>query len=178
MLWTAPEISGQHRFEWSTNGFTSYFRAPADGQYRFYMACDDNCYLKMSIEDGMNPDAKETLLDRPEWTTFRNMWPLYKGDSDPEFGHTYSKWLTLTEGEYYYFETAMRNDGGPGHLTIALEAKLDVMPAGHPLSETQMQRFSLSQTDILYDTMKITVTDPDSGTFNLMFLHPDDGSWV
>ena len=64
MLWTAPEISGWYLFENQVTGFTSYFRAPANGEYRFYMACDDSCYMKLSVEDGMNPDAKEELLYR------------------------------------------------------------------------------------------------------------------
>ena len=102
------------------------------------MACDDYAYVKMSIDDGMNPAAKETLLWANEHTTFRNMWPLYKGESDPGFGKVYSKWVTLTEGEHYYFEAALRNDGGPGLLNVAMEVKMEVMPASHPLMETQI----------------------------------------
>lgn len=59
-----------------------------------------------------------------------------------------------------------------------MEARLDVMPATHPLMETQIQRFSLSQSEILYDTMKIVVYSPDGGLFVLMFLHPTKGTWI
>ena len=65
-----------------------------------------------------------------------------------------------------------------GHLTIAMEVKPDEMPASHPLFETQVQRFSLSQTDILFDTMQITVQNPDEGLYILMFLHPTTAAFI
>ena len=143
------------------------------------MAADSNGYLKMSLDDGMNPEAKEILLNPlADAVGFREMWPLERTEDDTFFGYLYSRWVTLSEGEYYYFETAMWNRCCTGHLTIAMEVKPDEMPTDHPLLETQVQRISLSQSDILFDTMQITVQNPDGGLFILMFLHPTTAEFI
>ena len=40
------------------------------------MAADSNAYLKMSLDDGMNPEAKESLIAGDRTLPFRDMWPL------------------------------------------------------------------------------------------------------
>ena len=72
------------------------------------------------------------------------MFPISRSETDPGFGEIFSRWVTLTEGQHYYFETAMRNNGGIGFLNLGMEVKPDVMPESHPLMETQVQRFSVS----------------------------------
>ena len=61
-----------------------------------------------------------------------------------------------------------------------MEAKLDEMPASHPLMETQIQRFRLGQNEasLKYDTMEIIIKSPDSGLAILMFLNPANSEWV
>jgi hypothetical protein len=52
-----------------------------------------------------------------------------------------------------------------------MEIVPEVMPDEHPYFERQIQKMSLGQTDILYDTMKITVTGADQGSYMLAFLN-------
>ena len=131
-LWTVPEIQGEELFLYTVSAFTGYFRAPADGDYRFFMVCDDNCNVRMSLTEPLSPAAKEEILFRPRWTSFRNFpIPPYPIDG-PDQGRVYSKWITLTEGQHYYMDTSMKNYGGPGHVTVGMEAKLVSPPAYHP----------------------------------------------
>ena len=92
----------------------------------------------------------------------------------------FSKWVDLTAGEYYYIETTLINVVGNAHLTVGMEIDTDDMPPeGHPFLETQVNRFSVGQTDLLRDTLEIRVTDPDGGTFALAFLVPhNDDIWA
>ena len=121
-----------------------YFKAPETGRYRFLMACDDSCTLKMSINDSRNPATMETILYRSSWTRFRNgIYTTDKTEGGTNEGVIYSKWLDLNQDQYYYFETTVRNSGGgPIHLTIGMELELETMPASHPHMETQIQKFS------------------------------------
>jgi len=134
--------------------------------------------MSMSVRCPRDPDQKERLLQRNEYTSYRNFFRLDKSDDHPDFGIVYSKWVTLTKDEYYYFETTLKNEAGIQHQTIGVEMKPEVMPASHPLMETQILRFSLSQSGLKYDTMEIKVKKPDEGLFVLMFLNPTNSEWV
>ena len=68
-----------------------FFRAPASGQYRFLMSCDDSCSYKMSIDDPLNMQSAETLLSRGDWTTYRNFDATERDETSPDFGVVFSK---------------------------------------------------------------------------------------
>lgn len=72
------------------------------------MVCDDVCSLWLSLTDPMNPEAREKVLNRPAWTTFRNFYHTdnrYNNDTHPEngaIGWMFTKWIPMTKGQKYY----------------------------------------------------------------------------
>ena len=135
MLWTIPEIAhDEPRFS-RFYGFTSYFKAPENGEYRFLMSCDDRCSLYLSTSEPRQPEAKELILYRHKHTSWRNIPLLDKEESSPNFGVVFSKWIRLQKDEYYYFETSVLDGGGLCHLTIGMEIRPDIMPAYHPKAD-------------------------------------------
>ena len=54
-----------------------FFKAPATGEYRFYMSCDDPCELFMDktnpLSSGVEPSVEE-IANRDWWTTWRNYY--------------------------------------------------------------------------------------------------------
>ena len=59
------------------------------------MACDDTCNLDLSLTDPADPDAKERILQRDEWVSFRD---FYKQDNvvaeeNEEIGVRFSNWI-------------------------------------------------------------------------------------
>jgi len=38
--------------------YSGYFKAPATAGYRFYMACDDNCILRMNYDGADTKDPE------------------------------------------------------------------------------------------------------------------------
>lgn len=121
------------------HAFLGYFKAPGNGTYRFLMSCDDSCTMSLSTDQPWDPSAKERLLTRGTYTHWRNFYLTDKtGDDNPNLGIIYSRWVNLTQDEYYYFETTVKNNNGPGHLTVGMEAMLDTMPTSHPNFETQI----------------------------------------
>ena len=32
-----------------------YYEAPVDGDYQFHMSCDDDCELRLSLDDPVDP---------------------------------------------------------------------------------------------------------------------------
>mmetsp|Transcript_13356 Transcript_13356/g.16937 ORF Transcript_13356/g.16937 Transcript_13356/m.16937 type:complete len:123 (+) Transcript_13356:677-1045(+) len=52
------------------------------------------------------------------------------------------------------------------------------MPTSHPYAETAIQKFSLGQSGLKWDTMHIRIQQPDKGKFVMMFLNPKTNKWV
>ena len=159
----------------STNifqAFTGFFKAPTSGQYRFLMSCDDTCAFNMSVDDPLNPDATTRLMTLGSWTYYRNTDIADKSETSSLFEVQFSDWVTLTEGEHYYTETTFYAGGGETNLDVGMEIKPDTMPTEHSKMEREIQKFSIGQTDLQSDIMKVTVTGADEGIFKLMMLKP------
>ena len=163
-----------------TQAFEALFKAPASGQYRFIMSCDDDCTFKMNHagDDPLDPDYAQMLLMRDTWTTYRDTEVLDKTEDSDLFGVVFSKWVTLVQDEYYYMESTLSDGGGRINLDVGMEVIPDVMPANHPYAEKQVQKMSIAQQNILYDTMEVKVTNPDQGLFIMAMLKPGTSEWV
>lgn len=90
----------------------------------------------------------------------------------------FTDWIPMVKDSYYYFETTLWCGFRTGYQTIGMEVKSDALPASHPQFQPQLQRFSISQSNIVFDTMEILVQQPDSGIFVLMYMRPDNNEWV
>ena len=126
--WTAFDLS-QRLGNYNTfTAFEGYLKAPASGQMRFLMSCDDQCAFKMSITDPLDPAAAETLMYRNTWTTYRNTDMASKTNPLGD-GMRYSKWVTVTEGQHYYVEATLNQGGGFINIDIGMEIQPLVMPS-------------------------------------------------
>lgn len=38
------------------------------------MACDDNCSLRLSLQDPEDPSTSEEIMKRGKWTSYRNFY--------------------------------------------------------------------------------------------------------
>ena len=81
--------------------FDGFFKAPADGEYRFYIACDDSCKLSIDATNPLStggPFSPVIIAQRYWWTSWRN----YLDPPLPEDTNQYiSAWITLTGGQLY-----------------------------------------------------------------------------
>ena len=94
----------------SSNPVSGWFKAPANGQYRFYVSCGSACTLEMNTESPF--DIDNISIEMPELTTIASLsegsnWRGY--DYPDDDGH-YSEWFTLVEGEHYYMSGTTSSD--------------------------------------------------------------------
>lgn len=114
------------------------------------MSCDDNCKFFISHEgDTLDPDQAEQVLIRTSYSEYRDKEVLDKVESNPAFGHKFSKWVTLEKGQYYYTLATLSDGGGQVNIDVGMEVKPEVMPANHPNAEKQVQQVAIAQTDIV-----------------------------
>ena len=121
-LQTAFENSYSNYTRAGTNS-KGWFRAPATGNYRFYIACDDACQLfidetnKWDRSAPVEPDAQQIAI-RHSATGWRN----YLLEPEPESSSQYrSDWIALEEGEFYKIEGFMMEYTGSDHYTVSVE---------------------------------------------------------
>jgi hypothetical protein len=171
-IWTAIDLAQTIGDENDFNAFEGFFKAPATGQYRFIMSCDDQCTFKINVDDPLNPEAATELLNRSSWTTYRNSDIENKSADSPDLGRTFSEWVSLVEGEHYYVEATLFNGNGNINIDVGMEIMPDVMPVEHPKMERMVQKMSLGQTNFAFDTMVVNVVNADQKAFKLNMLKP------
>jgi len=84
-----------------------YLYAPADGDYEFWVAGDDNCELWLSTND--DPDNATVVARVASWTA-QYEWTKEPGQK--------SSTITLQAGKKYYIEALMKEGGGGDTLTV------------------------------------------------------------
>jgi len=84
-----------------------YLYAPADGDYEFWVAGDDNCELWLSTNDDA---GNATVVARVSGWTAQYEWTKY-----PE---QRSSAIALQAGKKYYIEALMKEGGGGDTLTV------------------------------------------------------------
>lgn len=82
-------------------------KAPTTGQYRFWIAGDDNCQLFLSTSS--NPDDVVMIAQVPGWTNPRE-WSKYSQQQ--------SALITLQGGQYYYIKALMKEHDGGDNLAV------------------------------------------------------------
>lgn len=106
---------------------SGWFKAPATGQYRFYLSCNSACALYMNHTTPF--DASSVSATEPVTTKIANKtgnfgWRNYHYQADD--GH-YSAWVQLTANESYYIKGETGNNDG--QISVAVEIKEDVPQA-------------------------------------------------
>lgn len=83
----------------STQPVSGWWKAPADGDYRFYLACNAACSLSMDVTTPFDASAITDVLPTTEVVASRGWnggWRNYHYQADD--GH-YSNWMTLVGGQ-------------------------------------------------------------------------------
>lgn len=157
--------------------FEGFFKAPATGDYRFLMSCDDSCDFKISTSDPMNQDAAEKVLQRNHWTFYRDTDIAEKTPDSEYYGQNFSDWIPLVKDQYYYVESALSQTWGGINLAVGMEIKLPSMPVSHSKLERQVQRMSLGLDDFKFDTLDIMVSNADDLYYTLAFMDDASGEY-
>ena len=78
-----------------------YFKAPATGEYRFYISCDDACQLRLDSASPLSmgaPFNPVTIAIRWWASSWREYMDPPHIDDDNQYQ---SQWIQMTAGEYY-----------------------------------------------------------------------------
>lgn len=92
---------------------------PEDGDYVFYLSCDDQAVLFLG--DSANPESKRQIAARTSWDQPRN-WQT--NPSNPN----HSQPIHLEKNHRYFIEGLALNKRGNGHLGIAWQKPSDPAP--------------------------------------------------
>ncbi|MCM8539672.1 MAG: hypothetical protein NE328_05305, partial [Lentisphaeraceae bacterium] len=85
-----------------------YITVPADGDYIFYLSCDDNGELNLSF-DGTQANLQK-VASVSGWTGFRTF---------NKYASQKSTVFTLTAGQVIYTEAFVKEGAGGDHLSVA-----------------------------------------------------------
>ncbi|MEM7028864.1 MAG: putative Ig domain-containing protein [Chloroflexota bacterium] len=141
-----------------------YVHAPITGQYRFWIATDDNGELWLS-SDG-NPANVSLIANVPGWTSPRQ-WN--------KFTQQQSALITLQAGQKYYIEALQKEGGGLDNLAVAWQIPggsqevidgLYLSPPNTAPSVTNPGAQVSQINDIVSLTINATDVDGDALTFS------------
>lgn len=101
-----------------------FFKAPASGEYRFYISCEANCKLDLDslpLEEDHIFEVKEIAHRNQKQAAgktgmMRNYFQ-YNDDSNSYI----SDWMELEEGKHYKIAGMMKNKLGVSHFTTSVE---------------------------------------------------------
>ncbi len=101
-----------------------YLNPTVSGQYRFYLASDDNGELWLSTDN--DPANRQLIATVPTWSNSRE-WN--------KFPEQQSALITLEAGEVYFIEAMMKEQGGGDNLavgwTLPGQSSIDVIPGSN-----------------------------------------------
>jgi hypothetical protein len=86
-----------------------------------------------------------------------------------------TKWLNLTQDEFYYLEVRMVQYMGGDHLSVAVEIEDPTITPGHFQTMREIQRLFVDQV-ITRETTNVTIENPDNGIFALGLIDPKTGT--
>jgi len=102
-LFEAPVNVGNHYGQ----RLHGWIKAPATGQYTFWVSGDDNCELHLSTSS--RPEDVRLIARVPGWTNPRQ-WDKYAEQRSAP--------VTLQAGKYYYVMALMKEHEGGDHLAV------------------------------------------------------------
>jgi len=111
--------TGKDEGNYHGNILKGWFVAPETTEYRFFMACDDNCRLFLGKEPNKGPEVVNNTEKILEVWWASNYREYFRVDGQTRG----SKWVNMTKGAHYYIETHHVEGGGGDHLNVAVEIK-------------------------------------------------------
>ena len=122
--------------------FQGFFNAPATGNYRFFMSCDDKCKLHMDTTPYNAAAPVEPTLTEIAWRNSAGGWRDYFSTPSDSFNQFESAWVVLTAGESYYLEAEHLQYTGGEHISVSVEIE-DAAASGHPMASHAIQHFMI-----------------------------------
>jgi hypothetical protein len=155
------------------NVFKGWFIPPVSTEYRFYMACDDYCLLRMGKTADLGPEgfnATEDII-----TTWRSADRRLYNKVDGR--NRQSEWRFLEANQSYYIESHHIEGSGNDHFTVAVEINQTnstnvTEMVGHHHAMREIQYVGIHTNDNR-DTIRITIENPDGGEFKLILKEPN-----
>ncbi|MBL9144325.1 MAG: putative Ig domain-containing protein [Verrucomicrobiaceae bacterium] len=143
-----------------------YLYPPISGQYRFWIASDDEGRLILSSNN--NPANGSIVARVPTWTNSRE-WT--------RFAEQASAVITLQAGQPYYIEALMKEGGGGDNLAVAWQTPGSAGPAviaGQYLSPWQNNRTPVltnsgNRTNVVGNAVSLNVQASDADNDALTF---------
>lgn len=149
------------------NSWDGYFKAPATGEYKFYISCDDACQLNFDSTNPLSsnlPFTPSTIAQRWWAGDWRDYFDPPSIDDDNQY---ISDWIMLTQDEYYKIDAYHTQGSGSAHFTVSVEFKSGGSP-GHPMATKETQVFTIDQDNVA-ETWEVIITDPSDGEYRLAF---------
>ena len=150
-----------------------WFKAPATGNYRFYISCDDACNFHMDETTPFNAASPvEPVLTEKANRSSASEWRHYFMTPDASDSSQYiSDWVALTEGEFYKVEGYMMEYSGDDHFTVSVEyEQADTTAHHHANKEIQVMR--IDQTNIA-EKFNIEISGSMGQNFFIQFVDPN-----
>ena len=97
---------------WGARG-RAFLTPPADGDYTFWVASDDDSELWLSTDE--DPANAVLIANVEGWTNYQD----YAGTSGERGENSISEPVTLTAGQRYYVELLFSDGTGGGHASVA-----------------------------------------------------------
>lgn len=146
----------------------SVFVAPATKRYRFYMASDDSSRVYFN-PNGTDPAGAQLVLTFNGNIGYRDYFRRQLQWVHPSIK---TEWFDLEEGKEYYLEVRHHEGSGGDHLTVSVEIEQDAGEmVGHHHAMREVQKVGF-YSDAPREKTQIEVSNIDSGTFKLLYMHP------
>lgn len=85
--------------------------APSDGQYRFWIACDNNCQLQLSTDESIAGLKVIAYVVGYDQSTNARQWDKYPSQA--------SATVVLKRGQRYRLDARLKQDTANSHLAVA-----------------------------------------------------------
>ena len=133
---------------------SAYIIAPANGNYTFWIASDDNSVLYLSTDE--SPANKQVIASVPGWTGSRQWNNFPEQESAP---------VPLSAGQRYYIEALMKEGNGGDNLAVRWQ-----LPGGtieEPIPNSRLEVFGLGPPEITQHPANVSVVEGGSAVFSV-----------
>jgi len=126
------------------------------------MNCDDRCTLKFNNISDVSENPT-TLIDdlTGAWSARRQYW---RPNANVE---QKTEWQSLVAGQAYYIEALHYDYNGNNHFSVGVEIEQTAMEHHHHAIR-EVQHLTM-QPESLFDTIRLTIENMDTGYFKLIF---------
>lgn len=161
-----------NQYESTSTISKGWFKAPATGNFRFYISCDDACNFHFDENTPFNAanPVEPTLTEKASrvWPT---EWRHYFMIPDASDANQYiSDWVSLTEGEFYKIEGYMMETWGDDHFTVSVEYQ-QADSTGHHHANKEIQIMRVDQTNV-EEKFTVEISGSIGGLFQIQFVNP------